>query len=1046
MTTVARPRVAVPRSGWFAIGTVIAALLGPAAGLPAIVLLAAAVALVGLAARGADPRIRRVVSAAALLAIALGMVAILVRLIAAGPAPLAPTLPDGSGPWTATVVGVGSPRAGAQSATLDLESGPGVVRVASTLPRYPEVAVGDVVAVGGSIRPPPADGYGDYLRRIGAAGTLQARTLSPVRAAPLGSVDTLRRLAGDALRVAMPEPEAGLAAGILIGLRERVDRDLAAAFATAGASHIVAISGWNIALVAGLVASLLRRSGSRTRLVVIAAAIVAYTIAAGASPSVLRAAVMAGVVLLARGTGRAGRAPAALGWATAILLLVEPANVSDAGLQLSVVATAGLLAWASPLTHRLATVWGGRLPGWLAESLGVSLAAQAATLPIVLWSFGRLSLVAPLVNLAVVPLVPIAMATGVVALLGGVLAMVGAPPIVATALGLPAWLSLTLIVHLVRLGASAPAAALDLGPDVAGPAAAAAAAALAGVMLIRRRRAGRPAAPSVPAPQAAARKAHRSPVLAALLIATIGSLGLAGLAIADRVDRSTVLTVLDVGQGDAILLETSRGSRMLVDGGPDPDRLLVALDERIPAWDRRLDVVVLSHPHEDHVAGLAELLARYRVGRVFEPGMHGPGPGWKAWDAALAHGRIPRATISTGGHLTLDDVHLSVLWPDRSAVPLQPPDAGTGINNVSIVFLGEVGRRRFLLAGDIEQAIDPILLERGVPRVDVLKVAHHGSATASTDAFLDAARPAVAIASAGAGNPYGHPAPGTLARLRAHGARVLRTDQDGTVQLRISDAGIDVSTSGPRSAARPDAGIAVALGPTRSPYLCGVLPPGRFTSPPPPTGAALAIARPLPVALGVPVPVARYHPADDGPRTRGGGPPAVLTGPTRLVRAARHSCRRCGGLAGTTGVDGGPSGRPPARRGGGAAARRRQAPAPGRSPPCPAAWRRLGGLAHGSRRPGACRCGPGPPGAATRRAGRRAASAGRGARGAARRLRGQTRWPAAGVDGGTVRFVAAALSGRRGRRWMDTGDHPRRRGRRRDAGAASLRRARHPTP
>ena len=135
-------------------------------------------------------------------------------------------------------------------------------------------------------------------------------------------------------------------------------------------------------------------------------------------------------------------------------------------------------------------------------------------------------------------------------------------------------------------------------------------------------------------------------MLVALIIATAGSFGLAGLAVAERADRATQLTVLDVGQGDAILLETARGSRMLVDGGPDPDRLLVALDERIPAWDRRLDVVVLTHPHEDHVAGLAALLARYAVGRVFEPGMHGPGPGWQAWDAELAADATPAGTCS----------------------------------------------------------------------------------------------------------------------------------------------------------------------------------------------------------------------------------------------------------------------------------------------------------------------------------------------------------------------------------------------------------------
>ncbi len=107
---------------------------------------------------------------------------------------------------------------------------------------------------------------------------------------------------------------------------------------------------------------------------------------------------------------------------------------------------------------------------------------------------------------------------------------------------------------------------------------------------------------------------------------------------------------------------------MLVDGGPDPDRVLLALDERIPPWDRHLDIVVLTHPHEDHVAGLARVLDRYAVGRVYEPGMHGPGPGWAAWDAVL-HDGPPRALLATGAHIRLGEIAMTVLWPDPGSVP-----------------------------------------------------------------------------------------------------------------------------------------------------------------------------------------------------------------------------------------------------------------------------------------------------------------------------------------------------------------------------------------
>jgi competence protein ComEC len=260
------------------------------------------------------------------------------------------------------------------------------------------------------------------------------------------------------------------------------------------------------------------------------------------------------------------------------------------------------------------------------------------------------------------------------------------------------------------------------------------------------------------------------------------------------------MTVLDVGQGDAILLEGPRGGRILVDGGPDPERLLLQLDARLPVWDRRIDVLLLTHPHEDHVGGLGLLLDRYRVGIVGEPGMRGPGPGYAAFAATLVEREIAHRLIGAGQRLRLDGARLDVRWPPRGTVPPEPADDGTGINNVSIVLDVRFGVRRFLLNGDVEQAVDPSLLAtKAIGPVDVLKVAHHGSRTSSTAAFLAATRPRVAIVSAGAGNPYGHPAPETIERLRASGARVFRTDREGSVSVSTDGRDLQVSTSRART-------------------------------------------------------------------------------------------------------------------------------------------------------------------------------------------------------------------------------------------------------
>jgi competence protein ComEC len=843
------------------------------------------------------------------LAAGIGLIAI--RAMASPALPPAGSLPTGDGPWTGTITSVGSAHGATRPAILRLDEPPGLI-VAATLPWYPAVGADDRVSLKGTLEPPTPDDFGQYLRRIGASGSLRAEALSLLLPPPglARWLEEQRRAAATGLERALPEPEAGLAAGILIGLRDHVDRQLAADFTTSGVSHIVAISGWNIAIVATSIGALAGGLGRRRRTVLTSIAIVAYVAFVGPSPSVVRAAAMAGLVLLARELGRPSRATSALGWAVAGLLLVDPGWIDDAGFRLSVLATAGLMAWGTGLARRLSGPRPGRVRSWLAESLGVSLAAQAATLPVILLEFGRLSLVSPLVNLAVVPLVAPAMGAGAVALVAGVLVGLGLPGAIATIAGLPAWVLLAAIVGGVRIGAGVPLASVTLEPPLDVIAAAASAlgivvGATRGPQILaslaaRRTTTARPPSPRAASPTPATPSASTSPNRHAgrsgaagasrltrwAVAALVGASLALAIAVVERPPGTTTVTVLDVGQGDGILVESADGQRLLVDGGPDPGGLVRTLDERLPPWDRRIDILVLSHPHEDHVAGLALLIDRYRVRRVYEPGMIGPGPGYRAWTEALARRGVAHGTLSTGDRFELADIGFRVLWPDPGRVPLHPADGGTAINNVSIVLLGTVGAHRFLLAGDIEQAVDPEVLARGLPQVDLLKVAHHGSKTASTEPFLETVHPRIAIVSAGLGNPYGHPAPATIARLEAITKQTYRTDLDGTVQVRFEGDALRVRTSGPArhaaavpaqpgtdaatvaSAARPafDCGIARST-PAALASLADPLPVVGESPLGPPSGALARAATAGPTAAGA----GAWHldriPARDGPAT-----------------------------------------------------------------------------------------------------------------------------------------------------------------------------------
>jgi competence protein ComEC len=593
-------------------------------------------------------------------------------------------------------------------------------------------------------------------------------------------LESLRGRIGDDIERLIPAPAGGLAAAIVVGLRERVDEPLADDFTATGLGHVVALSGWNVAITIAVADRALRRLTLKRRRWSLISIALLYGLFAGASASVIRASVMSAAALLAAASGRKGAGAVALSHAVIALLVFDPAIAYDAGFRLSALATAGLLAKSANWSAH-ALRFGARLPTpfrpiWnlFAEDIAVSLAAQAATLGLVVALFGRVALWSIPLTLLIAPLIAPATAAALLAVLAGELALITprALALLPSLLALPAATLFSAAAWIAQFGSTLPGTSFAIARGATLPVGIVLG--LVGVGLLLRRGQQLNEVIAERLPNSAGSK---MPALAGACILAISCLTSAGSAAPRGALR---IAVLDVGQGDAILIEY-HGKRMLIDGGPDPARLSTELDRIIPPWDRTIDLLVASHPHEDHLAGLPRLLDRYRIGTVIGAEVRGGGPASRSWNDILQAGGLQYYSVSTGSGFKLADAQLSVLWPDKEALQRAPEDGGSALNNRSIVLRLDIQGFSALFTGDIESDVDRVVATRITRPVDLLKSPHHGSATSASRTLLNAAEPRVSIVSVGLHNSYGHPATATLERLAEHNGVVERTDQDGTV-------------------------------------------------------------------------------------------------------------------------------------------------------------------------------------------------------------------------------------------------------------------------
>ena len=689
-----------------------------------------------------------------------------------------------------------------------------------TYSRHP-FSYGEPVRVTGQLTQPPVfEGfdYRAYLARKQVHSLMRRPRVEPLPGPARGGtllqfVYTLRARGEALLNRRLPEPYAALANGMLLGIESGIPDDLYEKFNLTGASHVIVISGSNVALVSGLLMALgVKLFGRRGALWPTLAGLMMYTVLVGGDAAVTRAALMGGLFVLATALGRQSTALVSLAAACWAMTLWNPLTLWDVGFQLSSAATAGLILFGPALTERVSAFWKAltslrtrdgpqpdtnatqpsflmpnSIKDLLRDSLMMTLAASAATLPLIVHYFERLSWISPFTNLLIAPPQPLIMIGGGIGLIVGLL---GLEQVAHIILWIP-FASLWWTVAMVRWTAALPGGSVAVGWYQGGHAALTYAAIFA---LYWRKNLARLLTRLTRMIFPFSSAGHREEAHGWQLARFLGTMptwifGIAALVAVllwwlalTQPDGQLHVHFLDVGQGDGIFIQTPSGRQVLIDGGDDSQQLFAELGAVMPFWDRQIDRAIVTHPDWDHIGGQIELAERFRLGQaIISENLRGHEDA-QPWLEALDAGNVPVVGLQQGGWLDLGDgVALWTLWP--------PPETELhgwdedDKNERSLVLKLVYGEFSVLLTGDSGQPSEVRLLRTGQPvGAQVLKVGHHGSETSSSPAFIEAVGASVAVIQVGAENRYGHPDPEVLENLG--GRLVLRNDRDGRVHIR----------------------------------------------------------------------------------------------------------------------------------------------------------------------------------------------------------------------------------------------------------------------
>ena len=668
---------------------------------------------------------------------------------------------------------------------------------------------GDRVLVSGRLRSPqPARNPGGFDARTyyasrGVHALMSVRDARSYRVTlrntsftwQTGVIDPLRNSIERSIDRTMRGDSAALLKGILLGARRQLPEDLLDTFRTIGLAHILAVSGLHVGLITLVIHTLLSVLRLPRNIVVAGTlgVLVLYAFITNLTPSVIRATIMAALFLAGRQLDRQTDTVNILAVAAIVILLIWPSALFDLSFQLSFLATYAIITGYPRMKELLperisrSEKWWAR---WLRDGLLVSVAAQFGALPVVAGTFYQVSWMSAVANLFIGPLVFLNTTFGVLTALTGPLAIE-----IARLFSAANTLVLFAMIHLSKAFSGAPSALVEVpAPSILFFASFYG----AGLLLLWK-------------PDGDRGRRTRLGLLALSLL-------LFGYNLLP--DRSLRITVLDVGQGDAIFIACPNGRTLLIDGGArtpfyDAGARVILPFMRAKGY-RRVDTIIVTHPDLDHYGGLRAVVESVDVGEVLSSGVVSESRSYQAWRDAIERHDIPYRAVVMGDTLAaLGGVRGLFLHPDP--LFLSGP-AKSNSNEVSVVLRLSLGEFSMLLTGDIEAKGEAATVRRpSMLKSTVLKSPHHGSRSSSGTAFLNAVDPEAVAVSAGMYNNFGHPSPEVIERYRRRGAEVFRTDEGGAVLIRSNGRSWDMGYFAPP---RP-------LGPTPGQVVDGFLLTGK---------------------------------------------------------------------------------------------------------------------------------------------------------------------------------------------------------------------------